>query len=37
LDAFVEDFKASELTLHEFFSEVNKQGAPTRETLTATF
>ncbi len=37
LDAFVEDFKASELSLHEFFSEVNKQGAPVRETLTATF
>jgi len=37
LDAFVEDFKASELSLHEFFGEVNKQGAPVRETLTATF
>jgi conjugation system TraG family ATPase len=37
LDAFVEDFKASKLSLHLFFGEVNNQGAPLRETLAPIF
>ena len=37
LDAFVEDFKESNLSLHSFFSEVNKQGSPLRELLISTY
>ncbi|WP_339867097.1 TraG family conjugative transposon ATPase [uncultured Algoriphagus sp.] len=33
LDAFVENFKASQLSLHNFIREVNKQGSPIREAL----
>ncbi|WP_339751155.1 TraG family conjugative transposon ATPase [Algoriphagus aquimarinus] len=33
LDAFVEDFKASQLSLHNFIREVNRQGSPLKEAL----
>lgn len=36
LDAFVEDFKSSNLSLHGFFGEVNKHESPLRETLIST-
>ena len=36
LDAFVEDFQSSELSLPNFFREVNKEGMPLRESLIPT-
>jgi len=37
LDAFVEDFKASKLSLHSFFDKVNKQGVLSGKTMLPQF